>query len=180
MKIKPIDDLMTLIDDGTIFKPVVDGEFITVHPTDLFLNKTEESWSALQRFGKIDFIFGVNSAEGGMLLGFIAGVFDALGENPGETEIRNTFENVVVPFAMSFAQFEQTKLLNNAIVNEYFNWSDPRSLKELMQKSTDLFSDTSFYAPILQSAMAHYNRQQSGRLYSYVFDRKLPISPSDR
>ena len=177
---KPVDDLMAAIEFDTVFKPVVDGEFVTVHPVELFLNKTEESWAALQRFGKIDFIFGVNSDDGGLLLGFIAGVFDLLGDDPAETDIRNTFETAVLPFAMSFAQYEQTELLNSLIVNQYLNWSAPRSVKELMQKSTDVFSDTLFNFPSQQSAMTHHNTQQSGNLYTYVFNHKLPISPSDR
>ena len=180
LKNKPVGELITAVALGTCFKPVVDNDFVTVHPVELFQNKTKESWRALKRFGKIDLIIGLNSADGALLQGFIAHVLDALGDNPTETVILNTFESVVLPLAMSFGQLEQSELINNATVHQYLNWSAPASVPELMQKSTDLFTDTSFNAPGLLSAMSHHDTQQNGSLFLYIFDRKLPIAPNDR
>ena len=50
------------------FYPVFDADFIPEKPSNIFSNKTTTGWTILKSFGELDFIMGVNSAEGGAMV----------------------------------------------------------------------------------------------------------------
>ena len=68
LKSMTMKDLMEQLTLDLSFPPVVDGEFIEMHPKEVFLNKNGIAGDILDIYRKYDIIFGLNSDEGALYL----------------------------------------------------------------------------------------------------------------
>ena len=160
----PVSEIIELVEYDDDFNAVKDGKFVTVRPTDVFLNATDESWSILKRMGKLDLIIGVNSAEGGELIPLI----DILTGTKGYS--REAFENIIVPFAIERVKIKESVTLSKAIIHQYFDWSDPENKAKVFKNTVDLISDIEYNDPVTRTALAHSDTDENGQLFFYVFD----------
>ena len=143
---------------------MVDGEFIEIHPDDVFLNQTDKAWSILSDFGKYNFMFGLNSDEGALLLSSL----EELVAKQGYTQ--DAFMNKIIPFALEESHILDTPTLRASIANQYLDWADPSNQELIKFASIDLLSDTLFNAGVVKAAMMHAG--SNGETYLYVFDHR--------
>lgn len=153
------------------FRPTLDGDFIKIRPSELFQNTTESSWNLIKKLGDLDFIYGVTTGEGGMKIHID---IDFLVSESGYD--KPTFENVIVPNALTYGKRKQSDILPHAVIQQYTKWADPNNELKIIQNTVDLFSDVVFYAGIISAANMHSETKENGRLYFYLFDHKSPFS----
>lgn len=152
------------------FRPNLDGDFIKIRPSELFQNTTEMAWNLIKKLGKLDFIYGVTTGEGGMKIPDV----DFLVSESGYD--KSTFENIIVPNALTYGKRKQSNVLHHAAIQQYTSWADPNNELTIIQNTVDLFSDVVFYAGIISAAKMHFDTMENGRLYFYLFDHKSPFS----
>lgn len=171
-----VTEIMDNVGYSDSFRPVKDGHFVKIHLVELFRNTSAEAWNILSLFGKLDFIFGVTSSEGSVYLGYLDKLTTTNSGIKPSGYSRETFENSIVPFAIKQGKLKDSTALKTAIIHQYSDWTDPTNEVQILKKTVDLFSDWSFNADIVQSAMAHSETAGDGRLYLYVFDQKGALS----
>ena len=100
---------------GLRFSPVYDRDFVMIHPVDIFKNETGQASEILKSFGKLDFVLGVTSDEGGY---FISRFGDRVmsprvaATNPSEGYTLDRFETLGIPALLTF---KPSIRLNNAL-----------------------------------------------------------------
>ena len=167
-----VKDIMEIVEYEDTFRPVKDGEFVKVHPVDLFRGKTEEIWNTIRRLAKLDIILGVTSAEGGFNIPDIDALVTDSGEDVADGYSREAFLDIIVPHAITTGKFKPSKALREAIIHQYSDWADPYNEGTIIQKTVDLFSDIVFNAPVIKTAMVLSDMDKDRHLYFYVFDYK--------
>lgn len=168
LKNKHVDSLLEQITFDLTLGPVVDGDFITLNPKEVFLNKNGIADDVLDTFRKYDAMFGLNSDEGALYLFFAGNVYTV-----------DAFANESISFAMNKVEFEDTPFLRSAIQNLYLHELDLDQLEdEIRQSTVELLSDTLFNTFIIQSTTAHAHENASGKTYFYVFDHRSALSVS--
>ena len=160
----PVSEITELVEYEDEFNPVRDGNFVTVHPTDVFLNATDESWSLLKRIGKLDLIIGVNSAEGGMMIPLVDALIGAKGYS------QEAFDDIIVPSGIKLAKLKKSVTLSKALIHQYSDWSDPNNEDKIFKNTVDLISDILFNNPVTRATLAHADTDENGQLFFYVFD----------
>ena len=63
---KPWTELIDAVTFDLVFHPVVDGDFIEIHPNDVFKNNSNKAWDIMRAYGAYDVIFGLTSDEGAL------------------------------------------------------------------------------------------------------------------
>ena len=169
---------------GISFYPVYDRDFVEVHPADIFKNETETASEILKSFGKLDFIFGVNSDEGAYFLSFFDYRFMSPFEaatNPSGAYNLNMFETRAVPALVNFnPSIRLNKVLQKAIVHTYVDWKDTSNKVRMRQGAINLLSDINFNADMTHAATVHSSLEESGQTFFYVYDHQLSALPVDR
>ena len=165
LSVNEINELVGYADD---FFPVKDGKFVTMRPTDVFRNATDEAWDILKRIGKLDIIIGVNSAEGGELIPLIDLLTGTNQTTNGYS--KEAFDNIIVPFGIERAKIKESVTLSKALIHQYFDWSEPENRERIFQNTVDLISDIEYNDPVSETALAHSDSDEAGHLFFYVFD----------
>ena len=164
-------DIVDLLKYADAFRPVTDGEFVKIHPVELYLNSSAKARDILRRLADLDFIFGVTSAEGGSDLPAVDYKLLEMGYDYN----RAAFESTIVPLGLETGKKRATTALKQAVIHQYVDWSTPDNKETVIEKTTDLFSDI-FIAPVVTAADSHSDSNGNGHLYFYVFDYKSPLS----
>ena len=160
------------------FLPVIDNEFIRMKPTDIMLNTTEEAWKILKEFGKVDFIFGFNTAEGLGLMPPIEKSMTESGGDPSKGYTLKMFKNHVIPYLFSVLHEQETVSLREAILQQYIDWNNPSGDPMVLKQTTlELLSDFYFTSGVIRAINAHSNTGEGGRSYLYVFDHEPSVFP---
>ena len=166
---------------NTEFNPVFDGEFIKIRAADIFKNETEKAAELLTSFGKLDFIFGVTSDEGGYFIPYLDPLLPPSGTtDPYGGYTIESFENVFLPFVFNMLNFDMSNILVKAITHQYMPWNDILNSKLIRQGAIDLMSDMDIIPGVIIAANAHANTGENGRTFFYVYDHQLSFLPSDR
>lgn len=171
--------LIDLIQFEDEFGPVTDGDFIKYLPDEIFFNKTDEAWEMIQRLGKLDLIIGFNSAEGGLDIPKTQRWIDSQIPSVSNYYTKPIFEDIIVPFALERVQMQFSGVLQEAIIHQYSDWSDPENSETIFARTINLFSDIVFNAAITKTATSHSDSGEDGSLYFYLFDYPSPISDLD-
>ena len=157
------------------FIPNVDGELLgksTEHLTKLEpgVSKSEKA----PFFGTLDFLTGVNSAEGAFMMIPQAGIYDTEHLEPNRTY----FVDELVPNALSFLfQKDVSQVIVYLVVHDYTDWADPENVPIIRNKFMQIFADFMFSIPMLEILDYHkFIAKQSKGTYLYKFD----ITPSQR
>ena len=149
MKGKAVGDLMRQLTLDLSFKPVVDGDFVKMHPKYVFLNENESANDILDIYRNYDIIFGLNSDEGVLYLRSL----DDLVRNSESDSISeytlNTFENKIIPFVFNTTKLRDTPMIRSAVMNQYIDFSRINHPNMIRQSSVDLLSDTLFNVDVL-------------------------------
>ena len=173
----PATDLKPLLSSvDKTYNPVVDGDFVKANPVNVFLNKTTAGSNMLRNFGKYDFIFGLNSAEGGLILPTFEMIVNKSGVHIPSGYNMALFESMAIPFGLRALKIRDTNVLRQAILQEYVQWNNPSDSSLMLQKTIDMFSDALFNAGVIKAALSHSDVVAKGRLYFYVFDQKGVMS----
>ena len=170
LKGKAVGDLMAQLSLDLSFPPVVDGDFVKMHPKDVFRNENDNANAILDIYRNYDIIFGLNSDEGALYLGAIDGLVGSSGYT------LDAFEKKIIPFVMTTTKLNDTPVLQSAVMNQYLDFSRPDDQNMIRQSSVDLLSDTLFNVDVLQSVMAHAHTSGSGRTRLYLFDHRSILS----
>ena len=176
LKGKAVEDLMGELTLDLTFPPVVDGEFVKMHPNDVFRNENGVADDILDIYRKYDVIFGLNSDEGALYLGSVDGLVATSGDDQMSGYTLDAFENKIIPFVMNTTKRKDTPVLRSAVMNQYLDFRRPRDQNMIRQSSVDLLSDTLFNIDVLQSANAHAHTNTSGRTFLYLFDHRSILS----
>lgn len=142
------------------------SDFFYEDPTDWFkLDATNNM--PLERkkfFASLDFLLGINSAEGAYKV-------DSLGE-PNKTY----FENHLVPLGIQYTLGPNIPALAKLnVLQTYTDWENPMNAQKRLYNLMGIYSDTIFGVPTLETARYHSSVSTKGTFF-YLFD----IKPSER
>ena len=169
---------------GLSFYPVYDGDFVGVHPGDIFKNETEQAAEMLKSFGKLDFVFGVTSDEGGYFIPLFDYMFMSPQEaatNPSESYTPDMFETLAIPILVTFNPgIRLNNVLKKAIAHTYIDWEDTSNRIRMRQGAMNLLSDINFNADMIHAADVHSSIGETGQTFFYVYDHQLSLFPADR
>lgn len=155
------------------FIPSIDGEFVKETPKQMLQPTSAVAHSGHTFFSTVDFLAGITSEEGHLLVSPYTGVSDPENFQPNITE----FETVLVPLALKLAFGPAVhELVENLTVAEYTDWSNPEHFASIRQKLVELHSDLVFTVPLIETIELHNTlAEPSKKSYQYVFD----IMPSE-
>ena len=182
LRSKTTDEVEAVLGD-TLFSPVYDGEFLKMHPVDIFQNETVQASEMLTSFGKLDFVFGVTSDEAGLYIGSIDYMMSPQGAatNPSDGYTLEAFETIAIPVVASISpNMRLTNALKQTISNKYVDWQDTLNKILMRQNTIDLMSDINFNADLIHAANVHSSVGESGQTFFYVYDQQLSIYPKNR
>ena len=161
-----------------MFNPVVDGDFIEIHPNDVFKNISLKSWDILRAYGTYDVMFGLTSDEGALYAKQTDALVKPDSEDPVKGYTAEALKDKIIPFVLKANKLKDTPTVRQAILHQYINWADgPMSTSSNRKGVINLLSDTVFNAEITRSAMMHLAASAQGKTYLYVFDHRSRISP---
>ena len=177
----PADTLYTTMNDpqnGFVvfpcpFVPSIDNELITDSKKCLFDNASNEVFTN-SFFGSLDFLTGINSAEGLFFLMFPQlGFHDAEHLEPTRQEMTGT----LLPRAISYILGPDIpEIIKHIIGQEYTDWTDPENKPNIRENLVRLYSDVMFSIDMLKTVNLHASVSgQSRRRYMYQFD----VKPAD-
>ena len=174
---KPASELQSVVFGTSRFAPVFDGTFVKVRPSEVFQNKTETAREAQKLFGKLDFMTGFNSDEGGPYMSSIDNVLSTNGDHSKGYKLEE-FEMVIIPKAFrDFPSKPLTSVMHKAIVHQYIDWNEPSNTYLVRQGALDMISDMIITAGVVKMANAHSDTGQTGRTFLYVYDYQLSYLP---
>ena len=151
--------------------PVRDDDFVSYNPYEIF---TKQMASSKERecLGSLDFMTGVNSLEGALLVGYFAMVLNV--SSPEDIKVsRNSFENMFVPDALT-AVFgsEISPAATKATIFEYTNWTDPNNQDIYRDTVVQMASHYTFYAPAVETMNAKVITNSTTASYFYKFSTR--------
>ena len=177
---KPWTELIDAVTFDLVFHPVVNEDFIEIHPSDAFKNSSDKAWDILRAYGTCDVIFGVTSDEGALNIKLADALVKPDGEDAVNGYTLEAFEDKIIPFVLKANKLKDTPTLRRAILHQYINWEvGPQNTNNNRKGAIDLLSDTVFNAGVTKSAMMHAMASSGGKTYLYVFDHRSRISPQD-
>ena len=177
MKNKTADDLDRVINTPQTgigfmpWTPVQDNDFVTYNPNQIF-TKSMASSKERNFLGSLDFLTGVNSLEGALLVTFFAIELNLT--NPEDIAInRDEFENIFIPSALSTvfgSKIPQAAI--DAAVFEYTDWEDPNNNNIHRETVVRMASDYTFYSPAVQTINAKTETNSTTGTYFYKFSTR--------
>ena len=168
---KKSQELQSILLGSDVFTPVVDGIFVPMNISDIFLNKTETAWEILKRFGNFDLVIGINSDEAGSLIQFIL---------PESMFSLDGFKTIIVPMTMRQFHLDGTassSVIHNAIVHQYIDWKDANNTVMVRQSTLDLSSDLVANVGVIRTAYSHSDTGETGSTFLYIYDYQLSYLP---
>ena len=154
--------------------PVRDDTFVSYTPNEIF-TKNMESSAVRKFFGSLDFMTGVNSLEGALLISYFAMQMNVT--SPEDIHItRDNFENIFIPDALS-AVFGPvvTAEATRATIFEYTDWENPNNDDIHRQTVVNMASDYIFYSPAIETMEAKIATNSVSSSYFYKFSTKPSI-----
>ena len=188
MSWKDLSDKAENPNSGAHFAPVVDGKFIKRSLLEIIADPNSEE---MQRFAKIDAIFGVNNLEGAM---YMLPVYGKVVPGVREEDLKWISINVTHEMEISRPLLESTimpsiiiprtfpsgvpDIVKDAIISKYSDWNDPNNPKNIRDKVMDLTTDLEFAVNAVKSANARVQAVEATRgqantyfyQYSYFSD----------
>ena len=164
---KRTDEIQPVI-GGMFFSPVYDGDFVRIRPTDIFKNETEQASEMLKSFGKLDFVFGVTSDEGGYFINSLDYMLGAA-TNPSDGYTLDAFEALAVPALVSFnPSIHLTNALKKAIAHEYIDWRATSNKTLMRQRAINLLSDFNFNVDLIHATTVHSSIGEVGLTFMII------------
>ena len=150
------------------FVPNVDGEFLKKQPK--YLTKVDQGVTPF--FGTVDFLTGINTAEGAAVMGAFTGLSDPEAFKPNRTY----FEGEIVQKALSFVLGNSIpQVIQDLIVHEYTEWEDTENMEKIRSNIMRLYREIVFSVGMLETTGYHSRvSKHSKRTYLYQFD----VTPS--
>lgn len=149
------------------FIPVVDGEFVPISPYEIFYGSSMAAEERRALFAEREFMTGVVSNEGLMMIGPWAGITNDT-ENFSLT--RNEFENRLVP---DIAQLMFGEGFSDAVTKfllaEYSDWDNSNDVAKLIQSFLQISGDYTFNIQTVDAARLHNGVSIKGT-YMYFLD----------
>lgn len=178
LRSKPARQL-TLRAEAYAFAPVVDQEFILMDPAAFFAGDSD--FGLWQGFSDLDFMSGVNSAEGGTALEGFSDILKTLSINLTNGLPKDTYESAFVP-SLLHEMYGNTVsgALSKSVLHQYRTWAKPDDPIGVRDCAVKLSSDTAFVVPALRNAIMHAKLKGSKNqtsTYFYVFDAKTSHDP---
>ena len=180
---KTTEEIESAIKDISFF-PVYDRDFVGVNPFEIFKNEAEQASKVPQSFGKLDFVFGVNSDEGASFIPFLDYRFmspQVAATNPSEGYTLDMFETLAVPALLaSHPNIRLNNALQRAVAHTYIEWKDTSNRIRLRQGAMKVLSDINFNADMIHASDVHSSMGETGQTFFYVYDHRLSLLPADR
>ena len=176
--------LAALIAKTTIdlyYAPVVDGEFIELHPDEVFANNSTKAHNILCHYGMYNIIYGLNSDEANAYMRPVDYAV-AVGTDVIAGYTLNNFKNIVIPLILSENRisYSPSPELTEAIVELYLGDIDTSNNVQIREQTIDFLSDTIFNAGVIKSAQVHANTKLKGNTYLFIFHHRSIISKPGR
>ena len=148
--------------------PVRDNDFVAYSPNEIF-SEAMDSSPERNFFSSLDFLTGVNSLEGALLVQFFAIELNLT--NPEDITIsRQQFEDIFIPSALTTV-FGPTvpQAAIKAAIFEYTDWSNPDDNSIHRETVVQMASEYTFYSPTVQTLNAKVRGNSSTETYFYKF-----------
>ena len=151
------------------FVPTISSssDFLHEIPTDWFkLDANEMSRNRSEFFASLDFLTGINAAEGAFMMDSMVG--------PNKTY----FEDHLVPTAIQISLGPNIPdTVTDIVLQTYTDWENPESAQKRRYNLMQIYSDSVFTVPVLETIRYHASVEKAAkRTFLYLFD----IVPSER
>ncbi|KAL4235493.1 Neuroligin-2 [Mactra antiquata] len=153
--------------------PTVDGEFFKLKPSTLMKLSLEETVEEIEFARTINFINGINEAEGAISLMMLG--------TPEEVEnlqiSREQMNDELIPLAFAFGfGFGRTlpEVVKKILVSEYTDWTGPNDPFKLRDQFIRLNGDIYFNAPGIAFSLLHANGTDESS-YVYMFSAVVDL-----
>ncbi|XP_033850874.3 bile salt-activated lipase-like [Acipenser ruthenus] len=146
---------------GLGLAPVVDGDFIPEHPSNLFHNAAE-----------VDYIAGTNDMDGHLFAGFdIPSVNERWTPTPPED---------LYGLLRGLTKEKGERAANTSYTLYTQSWGAEPTKETIKKTVVELETDFLFLAPTQAATHLHLKHSKGGRTYSYVFSvpSRIPFFPS--
>ena len=132
-------------------------------------------WNRLLKeffFGSLDFMTGVNSLEGALLVGFFAMQLNV--SSPEDIHItRDNFKNIFIPSALSIVFGPLvTAEATRATIFEYTDWKNPNNDDIHRHTVVNMASHYTFYSPAIETINAKVATNSITSSYFYKFSTR--------
>ena len=150
---------------------VTDGEFLPANPYKVINIDSELSADAKDFFASLDFMTGLVSGEGGIIIHPFAGVWNTFEFSPS----RDEFENKLIPEAVKIMFGEHVPdVVKDMIKHKYTNWSNPDATESVRQSFLDMAGDYvfNFHAKLVADMHANLSSSspKSGNTFAYYVE----------
>lgn len=149
--------------------PVIDGEFVTGNPMDLFKNKSSPAY---KMFTSVDVIAGVNNAEGGLMYFDLQRFQKQFNFNASESIPVRVLCDLIAP-AVARDYYGNDTRVSSAICEQYKTNSTSPGLQT--RNIADVFADVVFIVPTVMMLQAHSMANKNQKSFQYLFSHQ----PSD-
>ena len=151
--------------------PVRDDNLVTYDPNEILTNKMASS-KQREFLGSLDFMTGVNSLEGALLVGYFALLSNV--SSPEDINIsRYFFNSLFVPDALrSVFGSNITSTATEATIFEYTDWNDPNNQTIYRDTVVQMASHYTFFAPAVETLNAKVTTNSATASYFYKFSTR--------
>ncbi|XP_033739125.1 liver carboxylesterase 2-like [Pecten maximus] len=152
-----------------IVGPVVDGDFLPLHPTELLQNKNSQSYHF---FRSLDFITGNVDTEGSIVLTSLPSIAKENNFNLSDGVPSEVFCQEIGP-ALLNAYFEKDVNCTSAetlLCSVYGTKDKPKQA----QQTLEAYADALYYTPSVKILGDHSEGNNESSTYQYVFKRPIP------
>lgn len=159
------------------FVPAPDGEFISQYPPSVFSRPTLISHKTGAVFDNIDMAFVALTGDGTVVTG--ATMYPYVQKLKSDKMTPDeVIEKVIIP-QMLFDRFNMTSdQLAKTMAFIYTDWNQTLGNKSYETKLLNLDTDYSFYIPIINTAIAHAQREVGKKTYLLGFERHSSFTKS--
>ena len=152
--------------------PVVDGELVRDRPDFLISENNRQFYNPMPT---IDFMAGINDAEGGLVLWPLRNFQRNLNFDISQGIPRRVFcNNIATSISMDY--FNGSRLIAQEICRQYSNESV--SDAEQARQVVNMYGDMMFVAPTVLSNLIHARNNQNRSTYQYLFSEARGGVPS--
>ena len=153
-----------------VFGPVVDGSFIITWPEDMARGKKGGA-SRLELFRSLDLLNGVTNAEG-----FVVFPIEFFGDRFRDTEnvaiSKEFLESFVshLPHIVVSSHNERNAILQEFVVAEYTDWSNPENSTIRRDQFMQLIADFEVNVPQVITSNRHATNNKQSKTFLYHMD----------
>ena len=177
LRSKSSSEILSKVAPLDTFVPTIDSNLIKETPGMLFSNTTSASAKAMKLFSNVDFMSGVNSQDGAIIVStFWANAMKKLFMSVNNGVPKFFFDNFYLPATLKTSKLKNNEALMKSVQHRYTDWADPQDKLRVRQNMIDMSSDIYFFVPAVRVANMHSETKTIRSSYFYEFSHRSSVA----